>query len=220
MYHFFRQARFLFGATSISLFFCLSQATADPIVITFDELQHFEEIRDFYSGGFGSEGTGPGPGLGIVFTNIGSFNAVAATDCYIGCNEPSAPNSLDLFGETTINVSGGFSTGFSFFYADRFNEDFTSMSISIFEGLDGTGALLTSVTLPDTGESFSTFSVGFSGIARSVAITTGRGTVFFDNMTFGSTTPVSNVPEPTTMLLLGTGLAGIAGKVRRRRKVI
>jgi hypothetical protein len=63
MYHFFRQARFLLGATGISLFFCLSQATADPIVITFDELQHFEEIRDFYNGGFGSEGTGPRPKL-------------------------------------------------------------------------------------------------------------------------------------------------------------
>jgi hypothetical protein len=92
------------------------------------------------------------------------------------------------------------------------------MSISIFEGLNGTGALLTSIALPDTGESFTTFSVGFSGIARSVAMTTGRGTVFFDNMTFGSTTPVTSVPEPTTMLLLGAGLAGLVAKAGRRRR--
>jgi hypothetical protein len=85
------------------------------------------------------------------------------------------------------------------------------MSISIFEGLTGTGALLTSVQLPDTGESFVPFSVVFSGTARSVFITTGPDTVFFDNMTFGGT-----VPEPATITLFSFGLLGLAA--RRKSK--
>ena len=40
----------------------------------------------------------------------------------------------------------------------------------------------------------------------------------FDNVVVNAST--APVPEPTTMLLLGTGLVGIAAKIRKRRKAV
>ena len=40
----------------------------------------------------------------------------------------------------------------------------------------------------------------------------------FTNSTLNFTGTITTVPEPATLVLLGTGLAGVATKVRKRRK--
>ncbi|MEJ7618995.1 MAG: PEP-CTERM sorting domain-containing protein [Pyrinomonadaceae bacterium] len=96
---------------------------------------------------------------------------------------------------------------------------------------DGTGDILATLDLsltPDTGEPdptgnyspFVPFGVSFSGIARSVDFGGSANFITFDDITLGSETPGGGdpIPEPTTMVLLGTGLAGVIGKKLRERR--
>jgi hypothetical protein len=116
-------------------------ANADPIVsLDFNDLQIGEEVRGYYSGGFGSLNTGPGPdvGLGITFTS--DFVTVP-----FGVFSPPAL-SEQLTGDSgTMNVAAGFSGGFSFYYATMSG---VPGSLLLYSGPDGSGSLVGSLLLP------------------------------------------------------------------------
>ena len=221
--------------------FAAAPAMAATIVLDFEGVNSthpsgFAFVQEFYNGGLSSDGT-TGTDYGISFTS--NAQAICLNTLTAGCSNTSrggqgSPTSQlgALFflsgAETFMNVEGGFDTGFSFFYTAINN----SGSVSVFDGLNGTGNLLATLNLPTTtsgpcpgyGAGFCPFfpiGVGFAGIAQSVSFAGVANQIVFDDVTFGSVIPdpdPSAVPEPASLLLLGTGLAAVARKRLRARK--
>lgn len=201
--------------------------SAAAIVLDFEGLGDFEEVANFYKGGTGGSGSGPGPNYGIVFGE-GSY-ALVDTDAggtANTANEPSPETTLAFFdvGSAIMNVEAGFDTGFSFFYAAPYFPG----SVNVYDGLDSTGNLLATLALPinfdtcggdpsGTYNCWSPIGVLFGGIAMSVNFSGTANYIAFDDITLGSDRPgTSDVPEPTTWTLLAAGTVLLARRFRRK----
>jgi hypothetical protein len=203
-------------------------ANADIVTLTFEGVGDEASINDFYNGGTDSMGNS-GINYGINFSS-NSLGLIASdsggSGNFIGALAPS-PVTVAFFlsgAADTMNVAAGFTIGFSFFYDAPTTGGNSVFVYDALGGAGGGGNVLGSLLLPSTGEGYPAhlwvpIGVTFSGTAYSVDFGGVANQVAFDNVTLGSNIPGGGeVPEPATMLLLGSGLVGLAGYARKRMK--
>ncbi len=210
------------------------------VVLNFDypTFGNEEGVNNYFNGGNGADNgfysgpvAGPGPNYGVTF---GSDAIVLPNYPYPGSNTSSAnlgptatASMIFLSGPGDImNVSGGITTGFSFYYSS-IN---VPGSVTVWSGPDATGIALATLVLPTTPTSYPTepwFSpflpagVSFAGTAMSVDFSGTANQIAFDDITLGSASPMTSpVPEPSRIAslsgLLAIGLLGFVWQRRRR----
>ncbi|NET72421.1 MAG: PEP-CTERM sorting domain-containing protein [Sphaerospermopsis sp. SIO1G2] len=193
----------------------MNQAEASTIVLDFEGVGNLNPVGDFYNDDYGitfSPNT-----LGLVDSDAGGSGNFGG--------EPSGDTGAFFLGggAAVMNVANGFTDGFSFFYSSPFIPGF----VNVYDGLNGTGNLLTSLSLPLTPRNgapdptgvfspFLPFGASFSGVAKSVDFGGAANAIVFDNITLGSATPVV-VPEPASLIgILGVSAFGVT--TLRKRK--
>lgn len=190
-------------------------ASAAVVTLTFEGIGDLNPVGNYYAPDYVfSPAT-----LALVDQDAGGSGNFA--------NEPS-PSTVMFFldsNNAVLDVTTGFTTGFSFFYSSS-----TAATVTVYDGAGGTGNILAQINLMAqgsdncTGDPNGTFcnwtpiGVAFAGTAMSIDFGGTANYTGFDNITFGSETPGGTVPEPAVwaMLVSGFGLVGAAARRRRR----
>jgi Bacterial Ig-like domain (group 3) len=154
-------------------------------VINFGRLKNLEFIDQFYNGGMGSLGTGPGPNYGLQFTANAQTILSASkggSGNFIG-NPGGLPVMFFQTGNTvTMTATNGVGIAVWFYYSAL-----QTGSATVYAGPNATGTILASITLPPNNSGCNTYklcvwstvgvplsttagSISFAGVSDYLAI--------------------------------------------------
>lgn len=166
----------------------LTIATSDPITLDFEAQENLALIATTYRD------------QGLEFSD----NALVVSSAHrlindrttskLGGNFETSASGVNalaygLDDAITVNVSEGFESQFQFDYASPFFEH----TVIIFDGENASGTVLASATLPRTARldfpsaysEFTTMTLRFEGVARSISLGSHTNKIAFDNLEFG-----------------------------------
>ncbi len=180
----------MFRVTAVG--FLVLATTSLPVAasVSFDGLENGEQVLNYYDGGFGGNGSGPGPDYGITFTT-----GIAASSVIIAFG----PSAVLTAPSVTMDLASP-ATGLSFYFEG-------AGTVTLYSGLNGTGTVVTTDSL--TGPLPFDTSAGF----YESVVFTGEG-LRLDSISTGGP-PVVPEPESGVLVLIAALLLGLA--VRRIR---
>jgi len=185
---------------AVASIFAASSASAAYVTANFDSVASFSAVGSAYSAS------------GLVFDAeaiaVDGTDATLATPftAHSGTNAMFSP-----FTATVMNVADGFVGDVSFWYSSITG----STTVSVFDGLNATGSVLSTFTLASNSTAYELFSLAsqsFSGVGYSISFGGNDGQIAYDDVT------VNAVPLPAAALLFPMGAAALGLSARRKRK--